>query len=89
MNKKELVAAIAERLEITKVLAEKLENARQDIIVETLQNGESVKITGFENYEVKDVAARDYRNPQTGETVSKPAKKVVKIKASKVLSELV
>ena len=89
MNKKEFTAELAVRMETTKAQAEKMLSAMLDIKIETLVAGEEINFSGYYKLHVVDVAARDFRNPKTGEVVSKPAKKIVKAKVSKKFSEQV
>jgi len=85
MNKKELIASIAEIAEIKKVEAEKALNAFIEVVTEALSEGERVKIVGFGTFYVTERAERSGRNPRTGEEIRIPAKKVVKFKQSKNL----
>ncbi|MGL5716148.1 MAG: HU family DNA-binding protein [Paraclostridium sp.] len=90
MTKKELVATIKENLALdTTANAERTVNAVLDIIKAELAKGETVELFGFGKFEVITKAARDGRNPKTGETIRIEAKKAVKFKAAKALSELV
>ena len=69
MNKTELIAAIAEQAEISKKDAEKALKAFVDVVTEQLKEGEKVQLVGFGTFEVSERAAREGRNPQTGETM--------------------
>lgn len=89
MNKKELIAAIAEKAEITKKDATTLLDALTDIITECLSNGDEVKISGFGTFTTSERAARECRNPLTGESISVDAKVVPKFKASATLKQTV
>ncbi len=89
MNKKELVAAIAAKTEMTKKDAELSVNAIVEAISEALVAGEKVALTGFGNFEVRERAARQGHNPQTGESISIPACKAPAFKAGKALKEAV
>ena len=66
MNKTELIAAIAEQAEISKKDAEKALKAFVDVVTEQLKEGEKVQLVGFGTFEVSERAAREGRNPQTG-----------------------
>jgi len=82
MTKTELVAAIAERAELSKADAERALNAFQDIVQDTVrQGGDKITIPGFLSFEQTTRAARTGRNPRTGETIQVPATKAVKITA--------
>ncbi len=89
MNKKELIDAIAEKSELTKSQAEKALSSFIDTVSVTLSKGDSVELVGFGKFEVKNRAARDGRNPQTGETIKIKASKVPAFKAGKGLKDTV
>ena len=89
MNKTELVAAIAERTELTKKDAEKAVNAVFASVQKALVEDDKVQIIGFGTFEVRTRAARKGRNPQTGETIEIPASKNPVFKAGKALKEAV
>ena len=69
--------------------ADKALNAFIEVVSESLQKSESVQLVGFGTFEVRQRAARDGRNPQTGETIHMPAAKVPAFKAGKALKEKV
>ena len=85
MNKTELVAAIAEKAELSKKDAEKALKA----FTETLQNGDKVQLIGFGTFEVAERAARTGKNPQTKEEIQIPASKAPKFKAGRALKDTV
>lgn len=89
MNKTELVAALAEKMELTKKDAEKALFAFTDIVTEVLVKGEKVAITGFGTFEVANRAEREGRNPKTGEPMTIAATKAPKFKAGKLLKDAV
>ena len=89
MNKTELVAAIAERTELTKKDAEKAVNAVFASVQKALVEDDKVQIIGFGTFEVRTRAARKGRNPQTGETIEIPASKNPVFKAGKALKDMV
>ncbi len=89
MNKTELVAAIAERTQISKKDAEKAVKAFTEDIAEKLTKGEKIQLVGFGTFEVSDRAAREGRNPRTGETMTIAASKTPKFKAGKALKDAV
>ena len=89
MNKTELVAAIAEQAEISKKDAEKALKAFTDVVAEELKKGEKIQLVGFGTFEVSTRAAREGRNPQTGETMTIEASKSPKFKAGKALKDVV
>ncbi|MBD5087806.1 MAG: HU family DNA-binding protein [Lachnospiraceae bacterium] len=89
MNKAELVAAIAEKTELSKKDSEKALKAFVDVVTEELTKGEKIQLVGFGTFEVAERAAREGRNPQTGKTMTIPASKAPKFKAGKALKEVI
>ncbi|MAH04856.1 MAG: HU family DNA-binding protein [Pseudomonadota bacterium] len=89
MNKKELIDAIADKSDLTKAQAEKALASFIETVSVTLKKGDSVELVGFGKFEVKQRAARDGRNPQTGETIKIKASKVPAFKAGKGLKDTV
>jgi DNA-binding protein HU-beta len=87
MNKTELVAAIAEKAELSKKDAEKALKAFTEVVGEELKKGEKIQVVGFGTFEVSERAAREGRNPQTGETMTIKASKSPKFKAGKALKD--
>ena len=83
MNKTEFIAAVAEKAEISKKDSEKALKAFVDVVAEQLKAGDKVQLVGFGTFEVSERAAREGRNPQTGETMKIEASKAPKIKAAK------
>ncbi len=88
MNKTELIAAIADKTELSKKDAEKALKAFTDVVAEQLKNGDKVQLVGFGTFEVSERAARDGRNPLTGEAMHIPASKSPKFKAGKALKDM-
>ena len=89
MTKAELVTMVAEKADLTKKDAEKAISAVVDSISETLAKGEKIQLVGFGTFEVSERAAREGRNPQTGETMKIEASKAPKFKAGKALKDMV
>ena len=88
MNKTELVAAMAEQTNLSKKDAEAALKASFDVVSEELKKGEKVQLVGFGTFEVSERAAREGRNPQTGETMEIKASKTPKFKAGKALKDM-
>ena len=88
MTKAQLIDQIAGSTELTKQDCEKIVNSMFAAITKALQAGERVDIRGFGAFKVKDKAARQGRNPRTGETVLVPAKKVAAFKPSNEIGDL-
>lgn len=89
MNKKDLVDAVANSSGLSKSQAEDAVNATFETIAGALSKGDDTAIPGFGNFVVKDRAARQGRNPQTGETINIAASKAVGFKVSSVLKKAV
>ena len=89
MNKTELIAAIAEKTELSRKDAEKALKAFTDVVEEELKKGEKIQLVGFGTFEVSERAARTGRNPQTGAEMKIPASKAPKFKAGKALKDAV
>ena len=73
MNKSDLVAAMAEKAEMSKKDAEKALKAFEEVVTNELEKNGKVQLVGFGTFEVVERAAREGRNPQTGETMPIPA----------------
>ena len=89
MNKTELIAAIAEKTELSKKDAEKALKAFTEVVEEELKKGEKIQLVGFGTFEVSERAAREGRNHQTGETMQIAASKSPKFKAGKALKDAI
>ena len=89
MNKTELVAAMAEQAQISKKDAEAALKAFTDVVANELKADGKVQLVGFGTFEVSERAAREGRNPQTGETMTIAASKAPKFKAGKALKDLI
>ena len=89
MNKTELIAAVAEKAEISKKDSEKALKAFVDVVTEQLKNDDKVQLVGFGTFEVSKRAAREGRNPQTGKTMKIEACKAPKFKAGKALKDAI
>ena len=89
MNKTELIAAIAEKTELSRKDAEKALKAFTEVVEEELKKGEKIQLVGFGTFEVSERATREGRNPQTGETMQIAASKSPKFKAGKALKDAI
>ena len=81
MNKTELVAAMAEQTQLSKKDAEAALKAFIDVVSEEMKKGEKVQLVGFGTFEVSERAAREGRNPATGESMVFKASNAPKFKA--------
>ena len=88
-NKQDLIAKVAEATELTKKDSAAAVDAVFASIEEFLAAGEKVQLIGFGNFEVRERAARQGRNPQTGEAISIAVSKVPAFKAGKALKDAV
>src|ERR1700744_821671 len=89
MTKSELARVLAEDLELPRRQVTELIEALLDKITEVLKSGDKVALTPFGQFRVRDRAARIARNPQTGEPVKVPAKRVLRFTAARPLKEAV
>jgi len=88
MTKQDLVDKVAE-MGMTKKQATIAVNAVFDAIKDSLVAGDKVSLVGFGNFSVKERAAREGRNPRTGEPLEIPAKKMPVFKPGKALKDSV
>jgi DNA-binding protein HU-beta len=89
MTKAELVERMAKDAKISKRAAEAALNSFMANVRDSLRKGKRVSLVGFGTFAVGRRAARNGRNPQTGETIKIKATKVPKFKAGKVLKDAV
>ena len=87
MNKAELINKIADDAGVTKTQANAALDSFVEAVTKTLKGGGKVTLVGFGTFSVSKRAARNGRNPQTGQVIKIKAKKVAKFKAGKELSE--
>ena len=85
MNKGELIETIAKDSDMSKADSEKVLNSMLNTITKAVTAGDKVSLIGFGTFSVNDRAARQGRNPQTGQSIQIPARKVVKFKAGSKL----
>lgn len=89
MNKTELIAAVAEKADLSKKDAEAAVTATIEAITAALGQEEKVQLVGFGSFEVKNRAERMGRNPKTKEPIPIAASKVPVFKAGKALKDAV
>ena len=80
---------LAEQAELSKKDSEKALKAFIDVVTEELKKGEKIQLVGFGTFEVTERAAREGRNPLTGEKMQIKASKAPKFKAGKALKDAV
>ena len=89
MNKGELIEAVADSADLSRADATRAVDAVLDNVSRTLSHGGTVSLVGFGTFSVKSRAARQGRNPRTGETIQIKASKVPGFKAGKALKDAV
>lgn len=89
MNKTELIAAVAEKTDLSKKDADAAVSAVLGAITDALKAGDKIQLVGFGTFDVRNRAAKQGRNPRTGETMTVPASKVPAFKAGKALKDAV
>ncbi|MBR4646318.1 MAG: HU family DNA-binding protein [Bacteroidales bacterium] len=88
MNKSELINAMAEKAELTKVQAKNALEALIAATTDTLKKGGKLSLIGFGTFSVADRKARTGHNPATGKSIKIPAKKVVKFKPGSAFAKM-
>ena len=86
MNKAQLVDKIASKSDLTKIDAKNALEAFISVTTETLKKGNRLALVGFGSFSISNRKERAGRNPQTGQGIIIPAKRVVKFKAGSDLT---
>jgi len=89
MNKAELIEAMADAADISKAAAGRALDGMVEAITKAMKEGDTLSLVGFGTFSVKERAAREGRNPQTGETITIKASKIPSFKAGKALKDAV
>lgn len=89
MTKNELIEKVAKKAHLTKRAAADAVNASFNLIRDNLARGEKTIITGFGTFLVRSRAARRGRNPQTGQAIQIPGKKLPGFTAGKTIKRLI
>ena len=87
MNRQELVDAMASKANISKKDADAALKGFMESVQDALKKGDKVQLVGFGTFEVAERAAREGKNPQTGEVIKIKASKAPKFKAGKALKD--
>ncbi|MFQ3896591.1 MULTISPECIES: HU family DNA-binding protein [Sphingobium] len=87
MNNSELAEALSADHGLTKADARKLVDALFGVIADAAAKGDEISLNGFGKFKVKDVAAREGRNPATGETISIKASKKLTFTPAKAIKD--
>ncbi|MGQ9696024.1 MAG: integration host factor subunit alpha [Thermodesulfobacteriota bacterium] len=85
MTKADLVETVYEKIGFSRKESAEIVDLVFDLMKETLENGEKIKISGFGNFLVRQKRSRKGRNPQTGEEIEISARRVLTFKPSQVL----
>ncbi len=88
MTKAELVETVYQKVGLSKKESAEIVNTLFELIKETLERGEKIKISGFGNFVVREKKSRVGRNPQTGEEMEIAARRVLTFRPSQVLKNL-
>lgn len=89
VNKSEFIEKIATTSEMSKSEANRLFDAFEGTLTETLKSGEEIRITGFGKFYVREQSAREGRNPQTGEKMRIKASKTPAFSPGKAFKEAI
>lgn len=89
MNKTEFIAKVAETAGVSNKEAASVVSAALEVITSTIAAGDSVALTGFGTFSVRESSARTGKNPRTGETIEIASRKVPAFKAGKALKDSV
>ena len=85
MTKADIVERVAENTGSTKKESQDLVELVFNVLKSTLESGEKIKVSGFGNFEVKQKRDRRGRNPQTGESITIEARRILSFKPSTLL----
>lgn len=89
MNKTELIRAVSQKADISKIKMGFVVDAITDAVTQALAAGDDVSLVGFGSFEVRSRAERQGRNPKTGDEITIPAARVPAFRAGKALKEAV
>ena len=89
MNRRDLVKAIAAQTEVDAKTVDAVVKGFTDVTTKTVASGDPVAISGFAKFAKVQTAARQGRNPATGETIQIPAKKKVRVTPLKAFKDAV
>jgi DNA-binding protein HU-beta len=87
VNKNELISAVADRCGMSKSDVSRTVDATLETITDALKKNDDVRLVGFGSYSVTHRSASEGRNPRTGEPIQIPARKQVKFRVGKQLSD--
>nr|WP_249756007.1 integration host factor subunit alpha [Microvenator marinus] len=87
MTKAGIVDSVYERVGVSKKEATEYVEAVFETMKETLESGDSIKVSGFGKFEVREKGKRIGRNPRTGVEIEIPERRVLRFKVSQVLKD--
>ncbi len=87
LTKANIVDSVYDRTQVTKKEASDYVNEVLELMKETLEAGEEIKVSGFGKFEVRKKGERIGRNPRTGDEILIPERKVLRFKVSQVLKD--
>jgi len=82
VTKADIIERVSEKIGVTKKESQDLVELVLYLLKSTLESGEKIKISGFGNFEVRNKKDRRGRNPQTGETITIGARRILSFKPS-------
>ena len=89
MKKKDFVKMLAERMEVSQKGADVALSSVFDCIKDVMVSGDDLNVPGFGKFKTTIRAARTCRNPQTGDPIEVPEKRVLKFKASSAIKNII
>lgn len=89
MTKADIVETVYEKVGFSRKESAELVDLVFDLMKETLENGNKIKISGFGNFVVRNKRSRKGRNPQTGQEIQITARRVLTFKPSQVLRKAI
>lgn len=89
MTRTDITDEVARKTGAKKKDADDIIKAFLDEVTNALSRGEKVSLAGFGNFDIKETSERQGRNPATGETMTIKAKKKVRFKSAKALSDAI
>lgn len=89
MNKSELIAAVADASDVSKADAGRVVDSLVTVVGKALKKNDKVSVVGFGTFSVRKRAARQGRNPKTGEPLKIKASKTPAFKAGKAFKEAI
>ena len=87
MNKLDLVNAVFERTDVLKKECEKVVDSLFEIMIEELSKGNSILVTGFGTFEIKDTKSKEIIDLKTKAKISIPSQKAIKFRLAKKAKE--